>query len=111
MKKPDSFVVGAIFFNGGLDELSMVLAAAGLENDTGPYALKLRDFPASFEIAWVGNLSPDEPYQVDGDGYGMAVETVALWCRKLSLRLRENGIKHDFAHCHADHEEIDTYHF
>ncbi|MDQ1833311.1 hypothetical protein [Massilia scottii] len=108
MSKPDSYVIGEIFFTGSVDELSSRLAASGLRNSVGEWAIRLDEFPTAFEIAFVGNLSPEEPYHVHGDGYGMELEAVALWCEKLSSCLRENAIKHDFVHCTHD-EELCVY--
>lgn len=107
--KPDSFVIGDIRFKGCLDALGAMLAAAGLPNAVGPYALRLDDFPTSFAIGWVGNIDPEVPYQVDACGYGVPHETVALWCARLAAVLQRHGIAHEFAHCDGEQEELALY--
>ncbi|NHZ61537.1 hypothetical protein [Massilia genomosp. 1] len=90
--KPDSSACGDIFFASGLDALGTLLAASGMPNSVGAYAIRLNNFPSSFEIAWVGNLSPESPYEVDCCGYGMPHEAVALWGARLAAALQANGI-------------------
>ncbi|NHZ32770.1 hypothetical protein [Massilia rubra] len=107
--KPYSFASGDIVFAGDLDALGALLAVSGMPNTVGAFAIRLDDFPTSFEIAWVGNLSPDAPYEVDCCGYGIPHEAVALWCARLAAILQANGIKYDFAHCNAEHEELGVY--
>ncbi|MDQ1815565.1 hypothetical protein RBA41_19890 [Massilia sp. CCM 9210] len=104
MTTPYSYVIGEIFFTGSMDALSSLLTASGLPNSVGEWAIRLDGYPTFFEIAFVGNLSPEEPYHVDGDGYGMQLDAVALWCDKLSSCLRKNAIKHDFVHCTHENE-------
>lgn len=107
--KPDSFVVGDIGFKGDLDRLGAILAAGGLPNSLGAYAIRLAHFPASFEIAWVGNVAPELPYHVDACCYGMAYEAVAPWCVRLAAVLRQQGIAFEFAHCNSEQEELALY--
>lgn len=107
----DSYVSGTVFFFQSMEELAQELSDAGFTVTTGQWALHLTGCARRFEIAYVGNLSPEAPFQVTGDGYGLPVQAVAECCERLSACLRERGIGHDFLHASGRDEEIRAYQF
>lgn len=102
----DSFVRGTVFYQGNLAELAGILADHGLQSTEGLWALRLFDPPSRFKIAYVGNLSPDAPFEVSVDGYGISLEVVAGWCERVARCFRDSGIGFEMTHFNADQEEI-----
>lgn len=105
----DSFATGTIFFSGEKESLSDLFNEAGIENSVGQWALRLFLPVARFEIAWVGNITPDAPYEMEVDGYGIPVDTVDAWCQAVAKCLRLNGIRFELTHFTAEGEEIMTF--
>ncbi len=74
--KCDSFVVGWIYYFSSKEELSVILEKGGVNNSVGGWAIELTDYPSRFKIAYVGNLSPDEPFDIEGDGYNVEIRSL-----------------------------------
>ena len=98
MSAADSFVQGTAFYQGSLNELAGVLAEHGLQATVGPWKLRLFEPPSRFKIAYVGNVSPDAPFEVSVDGYGIPLDVVAGWCERVARCLRDSGIRFEMTH-------------
>lgn len=109
MTVPDSFVQGTVFFHGELEELARVFSEAGVEFDVGQWALRLFRPQTRFEIAYVGNICPDAPFEVRVDGYDVTLETISAWCEVVSRCLQHRGIKFEMTHFASAGEEIHAY--
>jgi len=109
MSTVDSFVQGTVFYGGSLAELGNLLAEHGLHATVGPWALRLAEPASRFEIAYVGNVSPDAPFEVSVDGYGISLEVISEWCERVARCLRDRGIRFEMTHFTADQEEIRDY--
>lgn len=109
MTVPDSFVQGTVFFHGELDKLSRVLSEAGIEVEIGQWALRLFRPQTRFEIAYVGNICPEAPFEVKVDGYDVPLETVSAWCEIVSRCLQHRGIKFEMTHFTTEGEETRAY--
>lgn len=112
MNTQDSFVAGTVYYLGSKEDLAMVLSDAGIDVSVGAWALRLPTFGRAFELAYEGDLHPDAPFRVDGDGYDVPVENVARGCERLANCLQLHRIGFDFTHFSSDEErEIRTYSF
>jgi len=108
MSAPDSYAFGTIYFFSNKQELALILSQSKIPTEIGEWALRQFE-PARFEIGYVGNISPDAPFQVEVDGYGIPIEIVADWCDKVATSLRTNGIRFELAHFTSAGEEIREY--
>ena len=106
--KVDSFVSGTVCFEGCRQQLAEVLAAAGIQVTIGHWALRVPGLARTFELAYVGNVTPDAPFEVDGNGYEVPIER---GCEQLADSLRGHRIGFDFAHFTAEQELIREYRF
>lgn len=112
MNIPDSFVAGTVYYYDSKEDLAKILARDGIDVDIGIWALRILGFARAFKIAYIGNITPDEPFEVDGDGYGISVESVARSCERLSRCLKRHDIGFDFTHFAGDQQtEICNYRF
>ena len=112
MRLEDSFVFGTVYYFGSKEELAQILAEAGFEVQLGHWAIRIDRIASNFELAYVGNLSPDEPFDVDGNGCDFSVEAFAASCARLAGCLQRNGIGFDFTHVSGDQErELGHYEF
>jgi len=112
MNIPDSFVAGKVYYYGSKEELARILVGEGIDVNIGIWALRIPGFARTFEIAYVGNITPEAPFDVDGDGYGVSVESVARDCERLSECLKRHGIGFDFTHVAGDQQsDICSYRF
>ena len=112
MSVEDSFVAGTVYYFGGMEDLAQILAEAGFAVRIGQWALRVDQLARAFKLGYVGNLSPDAPFNVEGDGYDFPVATVAANCARLADCLRINGIGFNFAHFSGDQQlELGTYEF
>lgn len=109
MSVVDSFVQGAVFFAASKEDLAKVFVDSGIRVAVGQWALRLFEPPSRFEIAYVGNVAPETPFEISADGYGVPVKTVAQWCAIVASSLRASGIRFEMTHFTADHEEICEY--
>ena len=91
MNIPDSFVAGTVYYYDSKEELAKILVGGGIDVSIGIWALRIPGFARTFEIACVGNITPEAPFEVDGDGYGVSVESVARDCERLSECLQRHG--------------------
>ena len=111
MSIPNSYVSGTVFYPESMDRLAQVLTVAGFTVTIGQWALHLDGCARRFELGYVGNITPEEPFQVEGDGFGVPVDSVAQCCERLAQCLRERGIGYDFLHATGQDEEIFAYQF
>lgn len=112
MSTEDSFVMGTVYYFGSMEDLAHILVAAGFAVQIGPWALRIDQFARRFELGFVGNLSPDAPFNVEGSGYDYPVEALAANCERLAKCLRRNRIGFNFTHFSApEEEELGTYEF
>ena len=109
MSTADSFVSGIVFYSGTLAQLAELLAQHNLHATVGPWALRLSEPPCRFKIAYVGNITPDEPFEVEVDGYAVPHDVVAGWCERVADCLRANGIRFEMTHFNGDEQEIRHY--
>ena len=108
MNAPHSFAQGTIYFFSDSRALALIFTRRGIPTKIGEWALRLFE-PPRFEIGYVGNVSPDAPYQIEVDGHGIPIETMAGWCDNVATCLRDNGIRFDLTHFAAEGEEIRVY--
>jgi len=92
MPAADSWVAGHLAAPATLEELAVVLAAEGFDADVGAWAVRLRDLPFPMEVCYVGNITPAEPFEVEGDGYGQPIPVVAEACARLARALAAHRI-------------------
>ncbi len=111
MTVPDSYVQGTVFYPESKEELADLLVRSGFSVTIGQWALSLEDWARSFKLRYVGNLSPDEQFHVDGDGYGLPVDEIARACERLAKCLREHHIGYEFFHITNGDEVIREYRF
>lgn len=111
MTVPDSFVMGDLFYPESKEKLALILVEAGIEVTVGNWSVRLENFARTFSLRYVGNLTPESPFQVDGDGYGVPVEFVAACCDRLATCLREHRIGYDFFHATGEQEVICEYQY
>lgn len=109
MTVPNSFAAGDVFFESSMEELALILEAAGIDVDVGQYKLTLFGSSGCFYLRYVGNLSPDAPFTVDFDGHGIPVSAIEERCDQLSTCLRKNAIRYDYAHFDESQEVIHQY--
>ncbi len=109
MKPEDSYVTGTIFFPHDKENLASILDGFGIKSSVGEWALRLDDYPSSFKICYVGNITPSEPYEVEVDGYNVATAVVADWCKRVATCLSEHSITYEITHFDSDGEEICVY--
>lgn len=78
----------------------------------GQWALRFDQLASAFNLGDVGNLSPDAPSNVEGDGFDFPVTTLAVNFASLPDCLRLNGIGFGLAHFSGDEQlELGTYEF
>jgi hypothetical protein len=112
MRAEDSFVVGTVYYFGAMENLAQILTAGGFAVRIGHWALCIDQLARAFELGYVGNISPDAPFNVEGDGYDFPVDVLAAHCARLAGCLRGNGIGFEFTHISGDQEhELETYEF
>lgn len=112
MSPEDSFVMGTVYYFGDLQDLARILAEAGFAVQIGQWSIRIHQFARAFKLAYVGNLSPDEPFKVDGDGCDFPVAELTANCERLADCLRRNRIGFDFTHFAGDQErELSAYEF
>ena len=87
---------------GSMDQLAAILRNAGFDVQVGQYALRIQGIARTFELADLGDPSPETRFMVDGSGYGVPVEQVARGCERLARCLREHNLAHDFLHVSDD---------
>ena len=109
MSAGDSFVQGTVYFAGSKEDLARVLNESGIDAAVGPWALRLFGPAYRFEVAYVGNITPEAPFEISVSGYGVPLETIDHWCRRVADSLRKSGITFDMTHFAADHDEICEY--
>ena len=109
MKKEDSYVLGVLYYDSDLNELSKILDSANIRHIVGEWAIRLKDYPSTFKIAYVGNITPEEPYEIEVDGYDVSKEIVSSWCKKLSQVFNDKNIAFNFTHFDSDESEIEEY--
>lgn len=109
MSTVDSFVQGTVIFPESKEELAQVFIDSGIHAAIGQWALRLFEPPSRFEVAYVGNITPEAPFEISVDGYGIPQETVAQWCDRVAGCLRANGIRFDMTHFTSDEQEIREY--
>jgi len=107
----DSFVAGTVYWFESKEALAEMLRTAGFEVRVGHWALRIGDLARTFELAYVGNITPDEPFELRGDGYGLPLESVAAGCARIADWLKQNDIGFDFAHFTGDEQELGEYKF
>ena len=91
----DSRGVGFIRFGGTKYQLAVVLMRNGFDVEIGNWALELRDCGFRFKIAYVGNITPRNPFEIEFDGYNQPIEKVSEQCRRLSGVLKNANIPHN----------------
>lgn len=112
MSDEDSFVTGTVYYFGSMADLGRILTEAGFVVRIGQWALRIDQFSRAFKLGYVGNLSPDAPFHVEGDGYDFPVETLTANLERLATCLSLKGIGFDFTHFSGDQEqELGTYAF
>lgn len=111
MNIPDSYVQGTVFYPESKEKFAQVLIGSGFAVTVGQWALRLDDCARNFEIGYVGNITPEAPFQVEGDGYGVSVDSVAKCCERLAKCLKESRIGYDFMHVTHQDEVICEYQF
>lgn len=112
MKAEDSFVAGTVYYFGPMEELAQILTLEGFAVRMGTWALRIDKIARRFELGYVGNLTPDAPFNVDGEGYEFSVDVLAANCARLAECLRRNAIGFDFTHFAGDQVcELGTYEF
>lgn len=57
MNAPDSFVAGAVYYYGSMENLARVLTGAGIGVSIGIWALRIPGFARTFKLAYVGNIT------------------------------------------------------
>ena len=95
---PYSRVVGTVFYLQSMEEFATSLAEGGFAVTIGQWSLRLDDWSRVFKLRYVGNITPEAPFEVDGDCYGVAVDHVVGYCERLAHFLRNRGIAYDFDH-------------
>lgn len=106
---PDSYVQGTVFFHGSKEALAEVLIAGGFTLTVGHWAVRLHDCGRSFEFGYVGNITPDKPFEVEGEGYDVPVDCMAQCCERITKCLEENEIGFDLIHVSTHGETIHRY--
>jgi hypothetical protein len=112
MTPEDSFVMGTVYYFGDMADLARILAEASFAVQIGQWSLRIHQCARAFKLEYVGNLSPDAPFNVDGDGYDFPVAVLTANCERLAECLRRNRIGFDFTHFAGDQErELGAYQF
>lgn len=106
-----SFVEGTIFYFKSKESLSYVLAESGINTSVGQWVLRWDDYPEYFEIAYEGNLTPEDPFHIEGNGFKTPIATITQWCKKLSDALRKSNIPHEIVHGDYDENEFAVFSF
>lgn len=109
MNTVDSFVQGTLVFSERMEDLAEVFIESGIHTAIGQWALRLFEPPSRFEVAYVGNITPEVPFEISVDGYGIPLETVHQWCDRVAGCLRANGISFDMTHFTTDEKVIREY--
>ena len=108
MAKPDSYAEGFVFSQLTISQLASVFASADYDTDIGAWALRLKA-PLCVKFGYVGNLTPDEPFEIEIDGYGIPIDEAVNCCSKIAEILRASGISFEFTHIDATGEDIALY--
>jgi len=106
-----SFVLGFINFFSSKEELAAILQQNQIFVDIGVWSLRSNEHTAYFKIAYVGNITPEEPFEVEVSAHEEPASIVAKWCEKLSKVLTDNGIVHEFTHYTQNEDELKTYEY
>lgn len=109
MNTEDSYVNGTIFYRGSKEQLSSILETAGISNEVGEWAIRFNNCKAQFKISYVGNITPEQPFDVEADGYNVSTTEVSQWCEKLSNILKAELINFEITHFSSKDEEICIY--
>jgi hypothetical protein len=109
MSEQDSYASGILYYFSDLSDLSKLLSNAGVPNNMGQWAIRLKQFDC--KVAYVGNVSPKEPYEIEIDGYGVEIDIIAGQCEELSQVFINNNIGFEMAHFDTDGNEINEYNF
>ena len=104
-----SRVVGTVFFSQSMEELASHLAEAGFAVTVGRWSLTLEDWQRVFKLRYVGNITPEAPFEVDGDCYEVATHQVVDYCERLAAFFREHRIAYDFDHIVDGKEVVGEY--
>lgn len=104
MNTQDSFVAGTVYYRGSKEDLAKVLSDAGIDVCIGVWALRLPALGRAFELAYEGNIHPNAPFRVDGDGYDTPVASVASDCQRLAECLESHRTGFDFTHFSGNEE-------
>ena len=108
MAIPDSYAEGFVFSNLTISQLTAVFASAGYDTDIGSWALRVKA-PLCVKFGYVGNLTPNEPFEIEIDGHGVPVDEAERCCSKIAELLRTNGIHFEFTHIDGVGEDIALY--
>tara|TARA_B100001964_G_C14086355_1_gene532707 strand:- start:224 stop:592 length:369 start_codon:yes stop_codon:yes gene_type:complete len=104
----DTYVGGTLYYRGPIGFLAEIFDEGGVETTVSPRSLRFEDFPG-VKITYVGNHTPDSPYEMEGECYETESHGVTSWCRLLSEVLSENEIAHQLTHFGADGAEIEGF--
>ncbi len=91
MNASDSFVAGGLYWFESKGALARLLSTAGFEASVGHRALRVEGLARTFELGYVGNIAPDEPFEGRGDGSGLLPESVAAGCARDQAPSRQSG--------------------
>ena len=108
MSKPDSYVCGLITTQISMSKLSALLANSGYANELGSWKIRTKT-KMCFSFAYVGNLTPEEPYEIEGDGYDVPLEEAVKECEELAKFLSKHGLEYGFTHIDGLEEDICEY--
>ncbi|MEM7355094.1 MAG: hypothetical protein AAF657_30070 [Acidobacteriota bacterium] len=62
-----------------------------------------------FKIAYVGNITPKEPFEIEGDGYRVDLADAVACCSRFADVLKAHGIRFELTLFRPDGEEIITF--
>lgn len=109
MATSDSYVQGTVLYPDSKEQLAEILVRAGFAVTVGQWSLRLEGCARAFHLRHVGNITPEAPFDVEGDGHDVAVGEVAECCERLARCLREHRIGYDFLHVARGDEVIGEY--
>ncbi len=112
MKGNFATIVGTVFFSKDILDLAELLNSQGIEASAGEWAIRFPKLsnmlnPGDVELQYVGNLSPEEPFEFEGSGW--TIETMVEIGKLVSNALKSKNIRHEIEIYNSEQEPIVEY--
>ena len=103
-----SYAEGFIFSRMTIPQLAAVFSSAGYDTNIGTWALRVKT-PMCVKFGYVGNLTPDEPFEIEIDGYGVPIDEAVSCCNEIAEVLCASGVQFEFTHIDGAEKDIAFY--